>query len=158
MYLYLVRHGLSTDRHQWDGPDHARPLTETGVEQMRAEAAALTARKNPTVEAIWSSHLTRAWQTAELLGAALGVQIEECEELGIGASLSAVSRLMSVRPAPEHLMLVGHEPDMGLLFSSLSGEPSFSFQMGAIGCLSGEFGRRTMNQEWYVTARDLLGK
>lgn len=156
MHLYLVRHGISTERYGWSGPDHTRPLSEAGIEQMRAEAAALKAKNGMRVDAIWSSPLTRALQTAEILGCALGVEIEECEELACGASLDAISNLVVSPTPPEHLMLVGHEPDMGYFFSALSGESGFPFQMGAIGHLTGEFGLRKMKQEWYVTAYDLL--
>ena len=71
--LILVRHGETeanvAGRMQGRGND---PLTERGQQQVRAVAARLKAEGHP-VEAIYSSSLLRAAQTAEAIGEALGL-------------------------------------------------------------------------------------
>ncbi|HEY0606343.1 MAG TPA: histidine phosphatase family protein [Herpetosiphonaceae bacterium] len=71
--LLLVRHG-ETDanvagRMQGRGND---PLTERGQQQARAVAARLKAEDH-SIEALYSSSLLRASQTADAIGAALGL-------------------------------------------------------------------------------------
>ena len=62
--LLLVRHGQSlfNAERRWTGWEHKSPLTGQG----EAEAQAVAARLAPEsdIEAIYSSPLLRAWQTA----------------------------------------------------------------------------------------------
>jgi phosphohistidine phosphatase SixA len=132
-------------------------LTEAGKSQTRAVAVALKKTKNPAVEAIWSSPLVRAWQTAELISEVLGLEVEECEELACGTSVDAFVGVLVQRSAPERLMLVGHEPDMGHFVSALSGAPPPFFQKAAVAKLNGDFRFRGMKQEWYLPPAELLG-
>lgn len=71
--LLLVRHGETTanvaGRMQGRGDD---PLTELGEQQVRAIAARLKQEAHP-VTAVFSSPLSRAYRTAEAIGAALGL-------------------------------------------------------------------------------------
>ena len=71
--LLLVRHG-ETDwnrERRWQG--HAdRPLNETGRRQAEALAERLAARPP---DAIWSSDLVRASETAEIVGRRLGLPV-----------------------------------------------------------------------------------
>lgn len=71
--LLLVRHGETeanvAGRMQGRGND---PLTPRGRQQARAVAARLKAAGQP-IEAIYSSSLLRASQTADTIGAALGL-------------------------------------------------------------------------------------
>jgi probable phosphoglycerate mutase len=83
--ILLVRHG-ETDwnrERRWQG--HAdRPLNETGRAQARALAERLAA--DPP-GAIWSSDLTRARETAEIVGARLGLPVafdERLREVDVG--------------------------------------------------------------------------
>ncbi len=85
MNLYLVRHGLSTwnvaGRLQgWRDPD----LTHEGRGQVAATAisfAAIHARQRLTFAALYSSPLRRAWQTAEAIGARLGLTPQAVPDL-----------------------------------------------------------------------------
>src|ERR1700759_1664828 len=52
------------------------PLTELGQEQAGALAETLA---GDDVRAVWSSTMTRAWQTAEPLAAALGLVVHQRE-------------------------------------------------------------------------------
>jgi len=76
--FYLVRHADAGDRGDFDGPDIERPLTQKGKEQAIAIAVRL---KGQGIQRVRSSPATRCVQTAQPLAAALGVQLEICEEL-----------------------------------------------------------------------------
>lgn len=85
MRLILVRHGETpwNVTLQYQGQAHV-PLNERGFEQARRCATRL-ARYEAT--ALYSSDLARAWQTAEVLGAALGltpVAMPELREIDVG--------------------------------------------------------------------------
>ncbi|TNC26955.1 histidine phosphatase family protein [Amycolatopsis alkalitolerans] len=77
--LHLVRHGESewnlAGRVQGQSPE-AGALTPRGLDQA-AGAAALLAQRNPRAEAIFSSDLPRARQTADVIAAALGLPVRE---------------------------------------------------------------------------------
>lgn len=71
--ILLARHG-ETDwnlERRWQG--HAdRPLNDAGREQSRLLAESLTGRG---IDAIYSSDLARAYETAQIVGAALGLPV-----------------------------------------------------------------------------------
>jgi broad specificity phosphatase PhoE len=77
--VYLARHGESdwNVERRWQG--HAdRPLTERGREQAEALAARLA---DVDLDAIYSSDLRRAWETAEAVGRARGLEVVRLPEL-----------------------------------------------------------------------------
>jgi broad specificity phosphatase PhoE len=71
--LLLARHGETdwNSERRWQG--HAdRPLNERGREQARALAAELAGR---SIDAIYTSDLVRARETAEIVAAQLGLEV-----------------------------------------------------------------------------------
>lgn len=67
MELYVVRHAVAFKRDAERWPDDGeRPLTPEGTEEFRAAARGLQSLV-PPVDALLSSPLARAWQTAEIL-------------------------------------------------------------------------------------------
>jgi probable phosphoglycerate mutase len=71
--LLLTRHGETdwNSEHRWQG--HAdRPLNERGREQARALAVELGGR---AIDAVYSSDLARARETAEIVAAELGLPV-----------------------------------------------------------------------------------
>jgi phosphohistidine phosphatase len=117
MDLYLVRHGEAEAAGV--GGDEARELTDKGMRDSRAVAEAV-ARAGAKLEAIWTSPLVRARQTAEIIGRVLGVTAHSDERLRPGATLGGVQDLLGDRADPQ-VMLVGHEPDMSALVYQLTG-------------------------------------
>ncbi len=71
--LLLVRHGKAVSRHEWTGPDAARPLSERGVKQAAALVDALTPWRP---KRIVSSPAVRCVTTVAPLSAATGVPIK----------------------------------------------------------------------------------
>jgi phosphohistidine phosphatase len=67
MNLFLLRHGLAVEREEFHfASDHLRPLTAKGKRQLHKIAAAMRAMKL-NFDAIFSSPLVRARQTAEIV-------------------------------------------------------------------------------------------
>lgn len=122
MNLYLLRHGIAVDIAELDfAGDAARPLTPKGRRQLRKVAAALRAMK-VKFNAILSSPLVRTRQTTEVIAKELKfkAQLAFCTELRPGGSAEKlIQHINALKPAPENLLLVGHEPDLSELLSLL---------------------------------------
>ncbi|MBI2076085.1 MAG: histidine phosphatase family protein [Candidatus Aenigmarchaeota archaeon] len=83
MEIYIVRHGESVANDEWRLPTRDTPLTERGVKQAQTITEYLAGR----VELIYSSPLTRAYQTAEIIGNGLGcpvVKMWDLRDMGYG--------------------------------------------------------------------------
>jgi phosphohistidine phosphatase len=112
MRLLLMRHGLAAPREEWHGDDAARPLTEAGWRKTRAAVKGLRLCE-PKLDAIASSPLLRARQTAELARDEYSQQ----HALQIWPELEQAdySRLMTRLYETDlnaTLLLVGHEPGL----------------------------------------------
>jgi phosphohistidine phosphatase len=138
--LYLVRHGVAHERDARRWPDdRRRPLTPGGIRRLRSAAAGL-ARLVPQVDAVWSSRLVRAWQTAEVLHAAAGWPApRECPSLEEGLSPARVLREAAANPGLQRLVLVGHAPGLDDLaaYSALGNPaaPLITLRKGGAACL-----------------------
>jgi phosphohistidine phosphatase len=127
MDLYIMRHGAAEERGaQW--PDDAqRPLTEDGRRKAREVAQGLAA-EGVALDAVFTSPLVRARETAEIVAKELGLsaKLRETKNLAPGADPEALlGELRASAPAAVGLMVVGHEPDLGMLVSRLlTGDPS----------------------------------
>jgi phosphohistidine phosphatase len=118
MILYLLRHGKA-DWPDWAGPDDERPLNEQGIQEMRQVAVALK-RMKVAPDFILSSPLPRALRTAEIVAEELGVDVVQCGELEPGFDRRKCDRLLGDRAGTD-TMMVGHEPDFGMVVRSLTG-------------------------------------
>lgn len=109
--LLLVRHGETDWNHdgRWQGGSNTS-LNETGREQARALANTL----DGTVDAIYSSDLTRARETAEILADRLRLEVhldERIRERGFGAWEGLTTAEVEERYADEHrLWRLGEGP------------------------------------------------
>ena len=135
--LYVIRHGLAEERGgQW--PDDAkRPLTEEGIERLRKEARGLM-KVGVTFDVILTSPLTRARQTAEILGAGLEPRptLTNIDSLSPDGSYTAVMGDLAKHSRKERIALVGHEPSVGELAARLIGSRHpIPFKKGAICCI-----------------------
>jgi len=122
MKLYILRHGEAADR---DDPryenDADRPLTRKGIRRTRALARVLR-QLEITFDVILASPLVRARETAEIVERGLRLRgrlalTEHLAPSGDGEKL--VQQLNELRPMPDSILLVGHEPDSSRLISRL---------------------------------------
>ncbi|HEX4985497.1 MAG TPA: histidine phosphatase family protein [Burkholderiales bacterium] len=129
MDLILWRHADAAD----GSPDLARPLTAKG-ERQAAEVAGWLKPRLPKKTCVLVSPARRALQTAD----ALTGDYEIVRDLAPGASPQAV---LAAAQWPEHggaVLVVGHQPTLGLVASTLmAGEPMpWSVRKGGIWWLS----------------------
>jgi phosphohistidine phosphatase len=123
--LYLVRHGIAAPASA-SIIDADRALTEEGMRKTGRVAHGLRAL-NVKPEAILSSPLRRAQETAEIMASILApkVPVEIHPPLAFGHEPREVIQTLRAHRGAEQVMLVGHQPDMGELASFLlSGSPN----------------------------------
>src|SRR4029079_18639585 len=108
MKLCFLRHG-EADWPNWDEPDDERPLTERGRKEMK-RVAKLLDRLKLSADAILTSPLPRASQTAEIVAERLGIELKTDSALVHGFSVARLRRLLGKAEA-DCVMVVGHEPE-----------------------------------------------
>jgi phosphohistidine phosphatase len=123
--LYLVRHAEAAPGQ----PDELRALTPEGREQARALAARL-AEEQPALDAVVSSPLLRARETAAAIAAAIGIEAAVDERLAPGATTEGVRAAIAGRG--ERVAVIGHQPDCGEIAAELTGRPPPRFAPGAV--------------------------
>jgi phosphohistidine phosphatase len=128
MRLYLVRHAEAASGE----PDDLRPLTASGRETARALGVRLAA-EGVRPDAVLSSPLLRARETAAELCRALGCEPEADERLAPGAT--AVDVRAAVADRGDEVVVVGHQPDCGEIAAELSRGPKPAFPPGGVAVL-----------------------
>lgn len=113
MRLILVRHAEAAPGE----PDALRPLTPAGRESARDLAERL-ADERP--DAVLSSPLLRARETAEQIARAAQIAAEVDERLAPGATADSVREAIDGRG--ETIVAVGHQPDCSEILLDLTGE------------------------------------
>jgi phosphohistidine phosphatase len=129
--LYLMRHAEAVPATR-DLADAARYLSARGREMCRV-VARLLREQGVAIDAVVTSPLPRAVQTAELVAAGV-------DYLGVIEALPALEPDRHMRLAAEEtvsrglaVLVVGHEPSMGQLGAHLLGRPGFpSFRVGQL--------------------------
>jgi phosphohistidine phosphatase len=122
MKLYILRHGEAAlrDDSRFER-DADRELTPKGLRRTTALAHALQDLEI-TFDAILASPLVRARQTAEIIERELQLhgRLEVTDHLAPSHDVeSLVDRINAIRPSPDSILLVGHEPDSSRLISLL---------------------------------------
>jgi phosphohistidine phosphatase len=130
MKLYILRHGDAVEHGDPRYPERERPLTPKGTQRTKTLAHALR-QMEISIDAMLSSPLTRARQTAEIIAHGLrmqGKKLELTEHLAPSGSMQhLVEQLNAISPAPGSVLLVGHEPYLSGLVSLLcTGGPGLS--------------------------------
>jgi len=131
--LFFMRHSEAVEKDHWKGAERQRPLSEAG-ERNTVKAAERFASIGLHLDLIVSSPLARALRTAELMGAALGkplVPIAD-ERLAPGFDEDALDDILDEYDGNESILLVGHEPDLGLVAGSLSACARIELKKGAL--------------------------
>ena len=135
MHLYLLRHAIAVPRGTPGYPNDDRPLTEEGARRMERAAPGI-ARVVGRLDAILTSPLSRALDTARIAARALGCEerLQVCDALlPMAPQTELVAHLRGLSGAAG-LMLVGHEPALGYFASSLLGaeDSVLEFRKGAL--------------------------
>src|SRR5277367_1072415 len=136
MKIYLVRHGIATERI--GGAilnDAMRPLTDEGRTETKDVANGLK-RLGVRPDFYVTSPLVRAKQTAEICAEVLGkeAQIKVTDTLAPAGNVRQLYKFLRELGSFEEAMLFGHEPDIGMLTASLldSSELQIPFKKAAV--------------------------
>ena len=164
MNLYLLRHGIAGELgHGGIKHDADRPLTAEGRARIRGIAQAMQTL-NLSFDLILASPYLRARQTAEIVAEQFqkprAFQLSELLTPE-GNSKKLLTDLNQHRPASENVLLVGHEPGLSRLISTLvfgDGTASVLMKKGGLCKLSTNSFRtgRCATLEWLLTPRQLL--
>lgn len=156
MEVYLLRHGIAEERGG-SIADRSRALTPQG--RRKLESVLRRARKakvSPTL--ILSSPFRRAFQSAEVAAELLGYHgtITKTAALQPGSSAEAVWREVSKHASEPAILLCGHEPLLGEVFSYLLGADwaLVDLRKGALGRIDVEpaAGKPRGRLRWLLTA------
>lgn len=137
--LYLVRHAVA-ELAASSGQDADRQLTPEGFAKLRKAAHGL-AWLGIVPDELRCSPYQRTQQTAALLGAVLApkLSIRPCHELAPGHAPEDVLAALMPNPSSQHIMLVGHEPDLSRLASYvMTGAPDvvpMPFKKGSVAAI-----------------------
>lgn len=137
MNLYLFRHGIAEERGQ--KADFDRRLTQEGRARTRKVAMGMK-RLQLAFDVILSSPLLRAWETAEIAAEVLEHPdpIVRCDELACGVDVAKLFKVLEKYRAAQHILLVGHEPDMSEMLSYfISGDTdaAINFKKAGLACV-----------------------
>jgi len=130
MTLYFLRHGIATDASR-DGDDASRPLTSEGRDRMRREAKTMKAL-DLDLDAILTSPLRRARETAEIVAGEVKVQVVEDPRLGPAFNLEQLEAIIQGHRDKDALMLVGHEPTFSATIGRLIGDAALDVKKGSL--------------------------
>ncbi len=133
MNLYLIRHAEAIERGG-DVPDAMRYLTPEGRSFFRKTVKRLL-EMGALPDCICSSPLARALQTAEILAEGIGFRgtLIVTDKLAPGFGRAGLKAILSKCAGAKEVALVGHEPDLGdLVTSILSLRDPYSLKKGEI--------------------------
>jgi len=130
MNLYILRHGIAVERGTPGvDKDADRSLTPKGERRLWRITEAMLALEL-SFDLILSSPYLRARQTAEIVAEAFKARkkLELLDSLTpYGDAKTLIQHLNRIQPAPESILLVGHEPYLSELIARLvSGSVSSS--------------------------------
>ena len=153
MLLLFMRHGKAEEKKP-GMKDENRRLTDEGRQDVEFIARALPVK--PSV--VYSSPLTRARETAEIIARLYGVDLKIVDELTPSkASLDSIRKLELV----DNTLLVGHAPSIENIVSEIIGGGNVKLKAGAVaGVELEEVGRGKGKLVFLITpqiARILVG-
>jgi phosphohistidine phosphatase len=137
MIIYFLRHASAGQSNKNNSQDAKRPLDKEGMEQCRYVGRVLAAL-NVQVDAMISSPLKRASQTASLVANEIGHddKIELHPALQPEASFESFRELLQDHAKQDAIMVVGHNPNLSqfisLLISDGANENAVDLKKGAV--------------------------
>jgi phosphohistidine phosphatase len=163
MNLYLMRHGIAAAAEPRVESDETRPLTPKGARRIRRAARGLR-RLGVSLDAVLTSPLVRARQTAEIIAAGLGLEghLEEIPDLAPQHSVDRLVSSLARFNDKDALILVGHEPLLGFAFSFFMGGRedvrfAVALKKGGVCCIEidGLPPREPGTLQWFLTPKQL---
>ena len=161
MDCILFRHGIAADQEEWGGPDVARPLTPKGMEKTAASVEGLV-RLGVDPSHLWSSPLTRALQTAEILQEIVHFpgEIHISEDLRPEAAPERLFDVLARQAKDVRVVCVGHQPQLGYVAGlSLFGGPVMGLELKKAGACCIRFDGAVKPGEgvlrWWLTPSQL---
>jgi phosphohistidine phosphatase len=158
MNIYILRHAIAGVRRTNPKLDVKRGLVKEGKQQCMLVANLLNSL-NVQVDAIASSPLKRAMQTASLVGTEMGFEskIIVTPALSFEGTLAGFQKLVDDLSKYDNVLLVGHNPSLQQYLSSLlttnGGKVSIRLRKGAIARV--DYTRRPGTLQWIVDPRIL---
>jgi phosphohistidine phosphatase len=120
--VFLVRHA-EAEPGEPDEPDELRRLTPHGRDQAR-ELGRRLAGESTRPDAVLSSPLVRARETAEAIAKELRLDVQPDDRLGPGCTVDSLRD--ATRDQGAAVVAVAHQPDCGRIAAALTGaEPAF---------------------------------
>jgi phosphohistidine phosphatase len=145
MNLYVLRHGIAVDPGTPGyETDSERPLIPKGEHQLRQIADAMR-KMDLRFDLVLSSPFLRARQTAEIIAESLMLKKQLVFSDALvpdGNPKALVRQLNELKPAPENVLLVGHEPYLSQLIALLTaGETGMAIDLkkGGLSKLEAEY-------------------
>jgi phosphohistidine phosphatase len=164
MELYILRHAIAQERSTPGiKSDFDRPLTPDGEQKLRRVAKAMR-NLELSFDLVLASPYMRARETAELVAAAFGIvkRLQLRDSLGAdGNPREFIAELMARQPAPQSVLVVGHEPylsTMATLLLTGALKSCLTLKKAGLCKLSIErlSGGRCAQLEWLLTPRQML--
>ncbi len=158
MKIYLIRHGEAID-HETSSvkSDEYRFLTIKGRMITRKVAKHLK-EELEAADKIFTSPLTRTVQTSEVIATSIKYKndVEIANELRIGSSISKVFELIKLNSELNSIILVGHEPMMGMLVNSLSNKKDFyNFKKSGVCLIDFDMKKEAGTYKWFLNPKTL---
>jgi len=158
MIIYFLRHASAGQRMSNLKKDEKRPLDKEGIEQCGIVGRALAAL-DVQVDAIISSSLKRAAQTASLVGNELSYEgkLQFDDALRPASSFADFRRMLEKYARLEAIMVVGHNPNLseflGRIISDTGCETGIDLRKGAVA--KAELARNAATLQWCLTPKVL---
>jgi phosphohistidine phosphatase len=158
MVIYFLRHASAGQSVASPRKDEKRPLDKEGIEQCGIVGRALTAL-DVQVDAIVSSPLKRAAQTASLVGNELSYEgkLQLDDALRPGAAFADFRRMLDTYARQESIMVVGHNPNLseflGRIICEAGCEAATDLRKGAVAKV--DVARNSGTLQWCLTPKVL---
>jgi len=129
--ILFLRHADAGDPLAWVGPDEDRPLSAKGERQAERVARHLEAI-GAAPDAIITSPMLRAFQTAEAVATRFGREVVISDRLAGGLDVESLDELLDEAGMPTRPLLVGHDPEFSETVSALIGAVGIAVRKGAL--------------------------
>lgn len=156
MIIYFLRHANAGVKRKDPKKDEKRPLDAMGIEQCGEVGRALAAM-DTTIDALISSPLKRATQTAALVGNEIGYEgkLHTEKALRPEASFELFREMLRKYSKADAIMLVGHNPNfsefLGKAISQRNGSAYVELKKGSVARVEKAGHHATLH--WFLTPR-----